>query len=138
MPTTTQAMVRQPRSVDGGAAAKPGTAAQRQSQGWRRSMPDALGDVAQPGEHLLCKQGVGGSSPLVSTRFGRGFGLGFAPWQLQREEDSKRRGKRGLRRQRRRRARALGRSPAGADRRGLGGAVKGTRAYGGCLGALGR
>ena len=26
-----------------------------------------LGDVAQLVEHLLCKQGVGGSSPLVST-----------------------------------------------------------------------
>ena len=26
------------------------------------------GDVAQSVEHLLCKQGVGGSSPLVSTR----------------------------------------------------------------------
>ncbi len=26
------------------------------------------GDVAQLVEHLLCKQGVGGSSPLVSTR----------------------------------------------------------------------
>jgi hypothetical protein len=25
------------------------------------------GDVAQLVEHLLCKQGVGGSSPLVST-----------------------------------------------------------------------
>src|SRR5205807_6270058 len=25
------------------------------------------GDVAQLGEHLLCKQGVGGSSPLIST-----------------------------------------------------------------------
>ena len=27
----------------------------------------ARGDVAQLGEHLLCKQGVGGSSPLIST-----------------------------------------------------------------------
>jgi hypothetical protein len=26
-----------------------------------------VGDVAQLVEHLLCKQGVGGSSPLVST-----------------------------------------------------------------------
>ena len=26
------------------------------------------GDVAQLVEHLLCKQGVGGSSPLVSTK----------------------------------------------------------------------
>ena len=25
------------------------------------------GDVAQLGEHLLCKQGVSGSSPLIST-----------------------------------------------------------------------
>jgi hypothetical protein len=27
------------------------------------------GRVAQLGEHLLCKQGVGGSNPLTSTRF---------------------------------------------------------------------
>ena len=26
-----------------------------------------LGDVAQLGEHLLCKQGVVGSNPIVST-----------------------------------------------------------------------
>ena len=25
------------------------------------------GDVAQLGEHLLCKQGVAGSSPVIST-----------------------------------------------------------------------
>jgi hypothetical protein len=30
-------------------------------------MMGSLGDVAQLVEHLLCKQGVGGSSPLVST-----------------------------------------------------------------------
>jgi hypothetical protein len=31
-----------------------------------------LGDVAQLGEHLLCKQGVAGSSPAISTaRFER-------------------------------------------------------------------
>ena len=29
--------------------------------------PFARGDVAQLGEHRLCKPGVGGSSPLVST-----------------------------------------------------------------------
>ena len=33
---------------------------------WRPSF--GLGLVAQLGEHLLCKQGVGGSSPLTSTR----------------------------------------------------------------------
>ena len=27
------------------------------------------GDVAQLGEHLLCKQGVTGSNPVSSTRF---------------------------------------------------------------------
>jgi hypothetical protein len=27
------------------------------------------GRVAQLGEHLLCKQGVGGSNPLTSTKF---------------------------------------------------------------------
>jgi hypothetical protein len=31
------------------------------------------GDVAQLVEHLLCKQGVGGSSPLVSTTDGGPF-----------------------------------------------------------------
>ena len=30
------------------------------------------GGIAQPGEHLLCKQGVSGSNPLISTRPGRG------------------------------------------------------------------
>ena len=30
-------------------------------------MPLLLGDVAQLGEHLLCKQGVAGSSPAIST-----------------------------------------------------------------------
>ena len=29
------------------------------------------GDVAQLGEHLLCKQGVTGSIPVISTNFGR-------------------------------------------------------------------
>jgi hypothetical protein len=32
-----------------------------------RSLESIDGDVAQLVEHLLCKQGVGGSSPLVST-----------------------------------------------------------------------
>jgi hypothetical protein len=32
-----------------------------------RSLESTNGDVAQLVEHLLCKQGVGGSSPLVST-----------------------------------------------------------------------
>lgn len=32
--------------------------------------PDAIGAVAQLGEHLLCKQGVSGSIPLSSTIFG--------------------------------------------------------------------
>jgi hypothetical protein len=32
-------------------------------------MPPADGDVAQLGEHLLCKEGVRGSSPLISTTF---------------------------------------------------------------------
>ena len=31
------------------------------------------GDVAQLGEHLLCTQGVGGSSPLISTSSRSGF-----------------------------------------------------------------
>ena len=34
---------------------------------------DAIdGDVAQPGEHLLCKQGVVGSNPIVSTKCAAG------------------------------------------------------------------
>ena len=33
-----------------------------------------LGDVAQLGEHRLCKPGVGGSSPLVSTEMGGSAG----------------------------------------------------------------
>ena len=31
------------------------------------------GGVAQLGEHLLCKQGVVGSSPITSTSLGAGF-----------------------------------------------------------------
>ena len=30
-------------------------------------IPHSVGDVAQTGEHLLCKQGVSGSIPLIST-----------------------------------------------------------------------
>ena len=30
--------------------------------------PECSGDVAQLGEHLLCKQGVAGSNPVISTR----------------------------------------------------------------------
>jgi hypothetical protein len=37
----------------------------------RDRYPRGLGDVAQLVEHLLCKQGVGGSSPLVSTTAGQ-------------------------------------------------------------------
>ncbi len=33
------------------------------------------GDVAQLGEHLLCKQGVTGSIPVISTTFGGGPGV---------------------------------------------------------------
>ena len=33
----------------------------------REFLQVTAGDVAQLVEHLLCKQGVGGSSPLVST-----------------------------------------------------------------------
>jgi hypothetical protein len=35
-------------------------------------MPTMLGDVAQLGERLLCKQEVGGSSPPISTRRRKG------------------------------------------------------------------
>jgi len=43
---------------------------------WCRVLGGAgRGDVAQLVEHLLCKQGVGGSSPLVSTRNPRSDGL---------------------------------------------------------------
>ena len=31
-------------------------------------MPGRRGDVAQLAEHLLCKQGAVGSSPIVSTK----------------------------------------------------------------------
>src|ERR1700727_3061104 len=39
---------------------------------WRRWLLEAVlrfGGVAQLGEHLLCKQGVVGSIPIVSTKF---------------------------------------------------------------------
>ncbi len=41
----------------------------REVPGSTPGRPTILGDVAQLGEHLLCKQGVGGSSPLISTIF---------------------------------------------------------------------
>ena len=41
-----------------------------------------VGDVAQMGEHLLCKQGVSGSIPLISTKGSR---VGFALECLARE-----------------------------------------------------
>ena len=34
----------------------------------RAAVPAVAGDVAQLGEHLLCTQGVTGSSPVISTR----------------------------------------------------------------------
>ena len=44
-----------------------------------------LGGVAQLGEHLLCKQGVIGSNPIVSTKQGSRLGSaqtdqGPSPW----------------------------------------------------------
>ena len=33
---------------------------------WALETGDCFGDVAQLGEHLLCKQGVVGSNPIVS------------------------------------------------------------------------
>ncbi len=44
--------------------------------GCNKIQPDHSGDLAQLVEHLLCKQGVRGSTPLVSTKkpsFGRVF-----------------------------------------------------------------
>ena len=40
-----------------------------------------LGDVAQLGEHLLCKQGVAGSSPAISTGVPREIDdfVGYSP-----------------------------------------------------------
>ena len=32
-----------------------------------RVLPEIYGGIAQLGEHLLCKQGVSGSIPLIST-----------------------------------------------------------------------
>ena len=40
----------------------------RNLKGWReRGHGEGHGGVAQLGEHLLCKQGVSGSNPLIST-----------------------------------------------------------------------
>ena len=40
----------------------------RNRKGWReRDHGECHGGVAQLGEHLLCKQGVSGSNPLIST-----------------------------------------------------------------------
>ena len=34
----------------------------------KKVIPSLPGGVAQLGEHLLCKQGVMGSSPIISTK----------------------------------------------------------------------
>jgi hypothetical protein len=47
--------------------AEGGARSARRGKRRRSSTNRPLGDVAQLGEHLLCKQGVGGSSPLIST-----------------------------------------------------------------------
>ena len=41
---------------------------------------ERLGDVAQLGEHLVRNEGVGGSSPLISTRF-RYTGAAASTWR---------------------------------------------------------
>ena len=38
---------------------------------------DSIGDVAQLGEHLLCKQGVAGSNPVISTNMKSGPSSSF-------------------------------------------------------------
>ncbi len=40
---------------------------EREEKALGRAVPAWLGDVAQQGEHLLCKQGVAGSNPVIST-----------------------------------------------------------------------
>ena len=37
-----------------------------------RVLPEIYGGIAQLGEHLLCKQGVSGSIPLISTNGSKG------------------------------------------------------------------
>ena len=41
-----------------------------------------MGAVAQLGEHLLCKQGVTGSSPVSSTKENRQQSAVSAQWKL--------------------------------------------------------
>ena len=41
--------------------------------------PKRYGGIAQLGEHLLCKQGVSGSIPLISTK---GLSLGTKPGNM--------------------------------------------------------
>jgi hypothetical protein len=59
------------RTSRGSGCEQPGVACGGRRRIRRRSLEHGLqamhGDVAQLGEHLLCKQGVGGSSPLIST-----------------------------------------------------------------------
>ena len=38
-----------------------------------RVLPEIYGGIAQLGEHLLCKQGVSGSIPLISTMKSNSF-----------------------------------------------------------------
>ena len=39
-----------------------------EQRGMTRPEKDRYGGIAQLGEHLLCKQGVSGSIPLISTK----------------------------------------------------------------------
>jgi hypothetical protein len=41
------------------------------------SSKNSIGDVAQLGEHLLCKQGVAGSNPVISTNTDSGLSSTF-------------------------------------------------------------
>ena len=42
-----------------------------------RVLPEIYGGIAQLGEHLLCKQGVIGSIPIISTSVGQRFEKAF-------------------------------------------------------------
>lgn len=50
-----------------------------EARGLPHNYPSAGGRVAQLGEHLLCKQGVGGSNPSTSTNYLPAISLAYRP-----------------------------------------------------------
>lgn len=65
-------------------------------------MSEAIGDVAQLVEHMVCNHGVAGSNPVVSTSWsGRSRGIGVDPGERHADEITKLFDKLGVKKDRR-------------------------------------